>query len=44
MPPKKRTRKETDLEGEYELYTNEQLRDALKNAGKNPGPIDAANR
>ncbi|XP_019853657.1 PREDICTED: N-acetylneuraminate lyase B-like isoform X4 [Amphimedon queenslandica] len=44
MPPKKRTRKEADLEGEYESYTNEQLRDALKNAGKNPGPIDAANR
>ena len=44
MPPKKRSRKEAELEEEYESYTNDQLREALQQAGKNPGPIDAANR
>lgn len=44
MPPKKRTRKETALENEYNTLTEEDIRKALLDVGENPGPIDASNR
>ena len=44
MPPKKRTRKESGLEDEYNTLTDEDLRRSLLDVGENPGPINASNR